>query len=40
MQGESLQVSGVQRALELLVSQVFTKEKEQQKVKKKNEVIG
>ena len=35
MEGKSLQVEGVQRALELPESEVLTKEKEQQKEKKK-----
>ena len=40
MEGKSLQVEGVQKAPELLVSHVFTKEKEQEKEQKKSKMIG
>ena len=40
VEGKSLQVEGVQRAPELLVSQVVTKEKEPKKEKKKSKVVG
>ena len=40
MEGRSLQVEGAHKALELLVSQVLTKEKEPKKEMKKSKVSG
>ena len=40
MEGKSLQVEGVQRAPELLVSQVFTKDEEPKEEEKKMKVVG
>ena len=40
MDGKSLQVEGVQKPTELLVSQVLTKKKEQHKEKKQSKVVG
>ena len=40
MDGKSLQVEGVQKPTELLVSQVLTKKKEQNKEKKQSKVVG
>ena len=40
MEGKSLQFEGVQRAPELLVSQVLTQEKGQNKDKKKSKLVG
>ena len=40
MKGQRLQVEGAQRTPELLVSKVFTKEKEQKKEKKTSKLVG
>ena len=40
MDGKSLQVEGAQRAPELLVSQVLSKERWQNKEKKISQVVG
>ena len=40
MEGESLQVEGVQKAPELLVFQVLTKEKDQRRRRKKSKLAG